>query len=242
MRKIFDILINDKPYPVYSIEGKTHNLGKNNGCPDDWWLLYDEDINESKFLDEMSENSNLIPYIDKGVHRICWEINYRQSNRIKYKWDDYDIRDSGVCTLKANGKEVYKFHSSDLMFAMARVQTLVGELISHPYNFFKPEEDDGRKIFFCGLPAFVYRGWQVGEIKIVPDYSKISKEMWWERYEFYNSNHEDKNYEEFEDELEKDEYDADYELFEEHTNEYYRSDSINWGDALSDGKIYWFRK
>lgn len=242
MRKLFDIFINDKPYTVYDIEDKEHNLGKYNDSPSTWWLLYDEDPSSVKFLNEMEENSKFIPYIDKGVHRICWEINYKQSNYIKYKWEEYDIRNSGVCILKANGREIYKFHSSDLMYAMAHVQILVGKITCHPYNFFEPEKDEGRKIFFCGLPAFVYKGWDVGEIKIKPDYSKIDKESWWKHYEFFNAHHENKEYEEFDDDLDKDEYDADHELFQEHTNEYYYADEINWGDALSDGKIWWFRQ
>lgn len=242
MRKVFDILINDKPYTVYSIEGKEHDLGKSNGCPANWWLHYDDDASSIKLLNEMEENSNLLPYIDRGVHRICWEIIYKQSNYIKYKWDEADIRDSGICIMKANGREVYKFHTSDLMYAMANVQILVGKIISHPYNLLEPEKDEGRKIFFCGLPAFVYKGYEIGEIKIKPDYSNIDKDLWWQRYDFFNSNHEEKSYEEFEDDLEKEEYDADYELFQEHTKEYYDEDMINWGDALNDGKIWWFRK
>lgn len=242
MRKIFDIHINDKPYGVYDIEGKEHNLGRYNDSPATWWLLYDDNPNQVKFINEMEEESNLIPYIDKGIHRICWEINYKQTNYTKFKYDEYDIRSSGICTLKANNREIYKFHSSDLNYAMAQVQVLVGKITCHPYNFFEPEKDDGRKIFFCGLPAFVYKGWEVGEIKIKPDYSKIDKETWWERYELFNSHHENKDDDEFDDELEKEEYDADFELFEGNTSSESFYDEINWGDALSDGKIWWFRK
>jgi hypothetical protein len=108
--------------------------------------------------------------------------------------------------------------------------------------FLEPEKDDGRKIFFCGLPAFVYRGYEVGEIKIIPDYSKISKKSWWRHYELYNSRHEEKSYEEFEDDLDEGNYDMDLESSKDNTNEYYNDDSINWGDALEDGKIWWFRK
>ena len=41
-RKIFDILIRDKPYTVYDIEGYEHEYGKWNGCPTTWWLDYSE--------------------------------------------------------------------------------------------------------------------------------------------------------------------------------------------------------
>ena len=211
-----------------------------NGCPDDWWLDYtkDEEGNylppsSNELLMEISDaniNRKLIPYIDKGVNRICWEIRYEQGHSVKYKWDDPELRSWGSCTLIANGKEVYKFRCSDLQYAMIRVQQLTETIRSHPYNFFNPEEDDGRKIYFQGLPAFVYKGYDLGEIKIRPDYSKISKEKWWELYNAYEST----AYESI-DSIFKDIDDHDTDL------EYMRNDEINWGDALSDGKIKWFR-
>lgn len=236
MRKIFDIYINDKPYPVYDIENKHHNLGRYNDSPTTWWLLFDNDHAEPKLINEMEENSKLIPYLDRGVHRICWEINYKQTNYVKYKWDDYDLRASGECILKANGREVYKFRTSDIMYAMSNVQVLIGKIISHSYNFLEPEKDDGRKIFFCGLPAFVYKGYEVGEIRIKPDYSKLNKKSWWKKYNFYNSHHETYA------ELPDDESEEDYEVFMSESLDYQDNDEINWGDALQDGKIWWFRK
>lgn len=269
MNKLFEISINEKLYPVYQILGKEHSLGTYNGCPSDWWLLYDDDMNESKLLDEMSINSNLIPYIDKGVHRICWEINYKQYNNIRFKYAEYDIRDGGECLIKANGREIYKFISSDLMFAMSKVSVTIQRILGHPYNFLEPEKDNGRKIFFCGLPAFVYQGYEVGEIKIKPDYSVISKKKWWYIYDFYNQMEElnfdneqlDINFDELDnpnlfadpltdetiqeengftsDELMRDET----LLYETPQEEYgYATDIINWGDALEDGKINWFRR
>ena len=247
IRKIFDIYINDIPHPVYQIEGKTHKMGSLNGCPDSWWLYKGkEEIppNSRELLLELSNeefDKNLIPYIDKGVHRICWEINYKQRNSIKYKWDDYDIRSHGLCVLKANGREVYKFSYSDLHQALTKAQVLVNKLMSHPYNFLNPEEDNGRKIFFHGLPAFVQTGYEVGEIRIVPDYEEISKEKWWEIYEFVSDNNMSKFRKEkiltFQGE---DDYD-DSELHKEDINENKEYGSINWGDALSDGNIWWFR-
>jgi hypothetical protein len=242
MRKLFDIYVNDKSYPVYDIEGKEHALGSYNGCPTTWWLLLDGDMDKPKMLDEMSENCNLVPYIDKGVHRICWEINYKQYNRIVTKWSENNIRDGGVCTIKANGRDVYTFNSSDLTSTMANVSVLIEKLMVHPYNFLEPEKDDGRKIFFCGLPAFVFRGYELGEIKIKPDYSNISKEEWWQKYELFNSNHENKNPDDFFDDVDFEEYEADYELFKERLKDYMEDDEINWGNALEDGKIWWFRK
>lgn len=239
MRKVFDIYINDKPFPVLSIEGKKHLLGKNNGCPDTWWLDYtkDEEGNYieqdgTQLLVEMNgKERNLVPYIDKGVHRICWEVIYKQGNSMKFKWDEYSIRSYGTCTLRANGRDVYKFRHSDLQGAMVHVQHLTEKLLSHPYNFFEPERDNGRKIYFKSLPAFVRTGYEVGEIRIEPDYSMLPKEKWWKIYSLF----EGKRYETAES-IFKDVGDDldDYE-------EYQMNDMINWGDALSDGQIDWFR-
>ena len=240
MRRIFDIHINDESFPVFDIEGKEHEYGKHNGCPTTWWLDYTKDENgnyldpeKTQLLVEMSgKERNLIPYIDKGVHRICWEINYKQGNSIRYKWDDYDIRSYGACTIRANGRDVYKFRHSDLHGAMAHVQYLCEKLISHPYNFFQPEKDDGRKIYFKSLPAFVRTGYDVGEIKIEPDYSMLPKKKWWRIYELFGS----KKYESA-DSIFRD----DDETVGEDIDENQNNDMINWGDALSDGHIYWFR-
>jgi hypothetical protein len=34
LHKIFDVAIDGKLYPVYSIPGYEHELGKSNGCPE----------------------------------------------------------------------------------------------------------------------------------------------------------------------------------------------------------------
>lgn len=242
MRKVFDIYINDKPFPVFNIEGKEHNLGKANGCPDTWWLDYTRDEEGNYFpektnslLTEMTGSATerqLLPYIDKGVNRICWEISYKQGHTMKYKWDDCDIRSYGICTMKANGREVYKFRHSDLQAAMREVQNLEEKLISHPYNFFHPENDDGRKIYYKSLPAFVRTGYEVGEIKIEPDYSVLPKEKWWRIYELFN----ERKYESA-DSIFRD----DALIHNDHLEECKRNDMINWGDALSDRWIDWFR-
>lgn len=242
MRKLFDIHINDKPFPVFSIDGKEHLYGKHNGCPETWWLDYTYDVEgnyipleENRLLMEFKcfeEERNLIPYIDKGVQRICWEVIYKQSNYMRHKWDEYDLRGTGGCTLRANGRDVYKFRNSDLHSAMTQVQYLTEKILSHPYNFFKPEEDDGRKIYFRSLPAFVRIGYEVGEIRIQPDYSMISKEKWWKIHDLFQS----RKYESddsifYDDDDEPDDDDLQYEMM----------DMINWGDVLNDGQIWWFR-
>lgn len=240
MRKIFDLYINDNPFPVFSIEGKEHQLGTNNGCPNNWWLDYTRDDegkylfrNDRKVLVEIFEKDRmLIPFIDKGVRRICWEIIYRQKNFTKLKWGEYDIRSHGICVMKANGRDVYKFYCDDLQFAMTKVQYYSEQITCHPYNFFEPEKDEFRKIYFKSLPAFVRTGYDVGEIMIQPDYSILPKEKWWDQYRLFEKKYES------EDSIYLD-HDGDEDPVENILHG--GNDIINWGDALSDGQIGWFR-
>lgn len=234
VNKIFDIMIDGKLYPVYSIPGYEHQLGKSNGCPDTWWLDYsdyeatsdeDGDIHEPYIRE-------LVPYIDLGTHRICWEIRYRQFNRMKYKWDEWDIRNGGTCEMYANGKLVYKFYAREIGYALSRAQSLEVILLEHPFNFLNQEEESGRKIWYYGLPATIRLGSEPGEIGIVPDYSYMSQKEWWDNLEEKKKKIKPKDHKENEDDV----------LDKEYFNEDRRFESwISHGDALWDGMIWWFR-
>lgn len=228
IRKIFEIQIHENMYPVYSIEGYEHNLGKYNGCPDTWWLDY------SQYDTEIGNpERELIPYIDKGVHRVCWEVNYRQFNSSKYKWDEWSIRSGGVCTIKANGKEVYKFHYRDLNGAMAAAQVKIDKMIEHPFNFINPETEIGRKIWYHNLPAKILLGYEPGEIKIEPDLEYMSSKQWWGELERRTTKLTSK--EVSEEEIE------DMEIEQQYFNESKDYGSINHGSVFYDGMINWFR-
>jgi len=229
-RKIFDILIREKLYPVYSIEGYEHNLGKWNGCPDTWWLDYSVYHSDNDY--EVPTIRELIPYIDKGVHRVCWEVNYAQFNSTKYKWDEWSIRNGGICTIKANGKEVYKFHWGDLGGALAEAQHVISKISEHPFNFLNPKEEIGRKIWYYGLPATILLGYEPGEIRINPDLSYMTSDEWWDELEKRKSNIEPPNSTQNEDDL------LDAEHFAEHKD----YGSINHGSVFYDGMINWFRR
>lgn len=216
-RKAFDILIDDKPCPVWDLPDYEHENGKWNGTPTTWWLQYQDE---------------LIPYVDKGVHRICWEICYKQTNHTKYKWDDWDVRSSGRCTIKANGKEIYSFGSSDLGYALGKAQALCIELMEHPYNFLDQNSEEGRKIWYYGLPASIsVNDHHPGEISIVPDLENIDENTWWKKYS----------------ERKKpilpvsEEREQDIIMDEENDEEWRGFGRIGHGDALWDGMINWFR-
>lgn len=233
IHKIFDILIDNKPYPVYSIPGYEHMLGQSNGCPDTWWLdysQYETTIDEDGELNE-PHIRELVPYIDLGAHRICWEIRYRQFNRMKYKWDEWDIRNGGKCEMYANGKLVYSFFSREIGYALSRVQSLEAILMEHPFDFLNQEKENGRKIWYYNLPATIRCGVEPGEIGIIPDYSYMTEKEWWDALEEKKRKIKPQDYKKTQD----DELDEEY--FNERRSNYW----INHGDALSDGMIWWFR-
>lgn len=217
-RPAFKILIRDREHQVWNITGYHHKNGEWNGTPTEWWVEL--------------EGGSLVPYVNIGNHRICWEINFKQSNTVKVKWDDVSIRGNGTCVLKANGREVYSFQCSDLHYAMIKAQKLTVDLVEHPYNFLNPEEEKGRRIWYYNLPARIQPSeYHPGEIRIIPDYIDEYKGhknhwMWWRDYYERSRYKGDKDFSSNE---------------EERLEEAREMGGINHGDVLWDGNIGWFR-
>lgn len=232
MRKLFDVYINSKPYVVYDIEGKEH--AGYNAIPKTWWLYFSKGLPEVEGVTVSKDSLDLHPF-SSSIKRLVWEIKIAEKNSVKEKWGDYDFRSGCWTTMIANGKEVYSFPTLDMEYACARVQVLKHQLMEHPYNFFEPEKERGRKIFFYNLPAMIEPSTAYpGEISIIPEYTKyFPKEIWWKEYSkrsiIRNLNHQDLDAEE------------EIKMDEESLKEDMGYDKINWGDALSDGHIWWFR-
>lgn len=218
-RVAFHILIRDKHYAVYDIPKAYHSLGTANGEPfeDTYFILY---ANE------------WVPFISKGVHRICWEIKYKQTNTAKNKWDEWRFSNSGHCEMWANGILIYEFFGRTLDYSLSKAQYLTVALLEFPgFNFLHPEENEGKKVWWLGLPAIIQlskiRPW---EISIHPDLTEIPKEKWWSLYKERTTNVNNTDTESKEEEKED---------FEEDNSSGY----INWGDAFeAGGRINWFRK
>lgn len=137
--QMFDIVIDNKLYSVYE-RNETHELGRMNGCPDSWWLKY---------------NNEWIPYIDKMVNRPCFEINVKQNNHIKDKWNTKSLRGTCSITIKCNLRTVYQFNTRDIEYGLAKAQVLISDMTEHPFNFMDPESEIGRKIWFYDQPGSI---------------------------------------------------------------------------------------
>ncbi len=219
-RIAYHVLINDKHYAVYDIPDAYHSLGTANGAShEDHYFIY--------YANEWCH------FVSRGVHRICWDIRYKQKNSAKNKWDEWMFRSSGYCEMYANGKLIYAFHSYDLNYALSKAQYLTVALLEFPgYNFLNPEENKDKKVWWYGLPAIVQPKlssypW---EISVYPDYTALPKETWWKEYGNRSSKYNNTDKDDIED-------------HEEDMAEDIHSDSINWGDAFETaGRIDWFRK
>lgn len=219
-RFVYHILIRDQHYAVYDIEKAYHSLGTANGADyeDHYFLRYGNEWH---------------PFVSKGVHRICWEIKYKQTNTTKIKWDELHIRNTGSCEMWANGKLIYEFPARKVEYAMAKASYMTVALLEFAgYDFLHPEKEMDRKVWWLGLPATIKPkiGSYPWEISVHPDYTVLPKEEWWKIYRERTSKVNNTNKEDLEEEKED---------FEEDIH----SDYINWGDAFeAGGRIDWFRK
>lgn len=222
-RKIFDVLIHNKTYDVYDIDGKEH--GGYNGEPKTWWLYFADRMPEGAIPPHDSESWE--PW-HKSINRRLWDIRFKEYNSTKEKWNATQFRSGLNCEMYCNNKLVYSFGTFDMNFAFAKAQYLIVIMSEHPYDFFNSDKNNGRKIWWYGMPATVKvksYGWEIG---VIPDYTTgLEKSAWWKEYLRRRSNINEKI---DENDIQVWDGEDDY------------TDYINWGDALSDQHINWFRK
>lgn len=231
IRKIFSVIIEDRSYDVFDIDGKEHEGW--NDTPKEWWLYYNQQPLPEGLFPPL-DSPDLIPF-HASINRSLWDIKVTQHNYSKEKWGHTQFRNSCSVELWCNKRLVYEFTTGGdyLSFAFAKIQYLQVMLSEHPYNFFEPQKENGRKIYWYGLPATVKVKSYTWEIGIIPDYTAgLDKEAWWKEYKRRKSTVGPLS----------DSQKEDLEMDAEDEDEYQREDYINWGDALSDAHIGWFRE
>lgn len=229
VRKAFQVIIRKKEYDVFDIEGKEHE--GYNDVPKTWWLYFSDRLPEGTLPPHDSEY--FVPY-HVSIERLNWDIKFTQNTSTKEKWGETQFRSNTHCEMWCNGKLVYSFGttggSRGMSFAMAKAQYMQTMLCEHSFNFLDAQKEQGRKIWWYGLPATVgiRSGDEKWEITIIPDYSTgIDKETWWNEFKTRRSN--------INEVVDKD---NDIAVFDEDDD---NKDYINWGDAFSDQNIDWHR-
>jgi hypothetical protein len=202
-----------------------------NGEPLTWWVYTADPLPEGFTPDA---DGAAWEHYHASIQRRLWDIRFTQHNTTKEKWGSLHFNNRTAVQMFCNGKLIYEFGTtgtdSGLSFAMAKVQYLQTALTEHSYNFFEPEENNGRKIWWYGLPATIKVKGYTWEIGIIPDYTAgLDRAAWWAEYGKRSTNFKETNLE-------------DKEMEAEEFEDAERSDYINWGDALSDGHIGWHRK
>lgn len=170
-KKICDVLINNTKYDLVDIPNKEHELGRYNNCSTTLWVKYN---------DFLSDENEYIPWIDLGSNRRCWDIEIKQRNNVKYKWNESRINGDVVIIIKLNNEPVYEFATFKLDYAFNKAQNIIYQLENHPL-FEENDEVIGRKIYYKNLPAIITsKG--VGYVIIEPDCPDEKLDEWWSKY------------------------------------------------------------
>lgn len=215
-RFLWNVNYNGREYPVYDFENR-FNMQTSNGNVNHWWVLWGNEFH---------------PYGDRHTHRTCHTFVFKEYNSAKIKWDEMRTSRGIHVTILANDKAILNFTvGGDMGYAMARAQYMIVKMQEHSYNFYKPEENQNRPIYYYNLPARIRNKSEPGEIAIIPDYVEgWDKKSWWKEY--YNRSTR-KPY--LKSDIE------DFEMEKEDFEESQQQEYINWGSALSDQNIYWHR-
>lgn len=224
MYKMFSVIINDKEYDVYRIDEKSHD-----GTEKNWWIYYSDKLPDG-----------IIPAVDSDylepwhpwIPRHSWDINFKQNTTSRRKDGELRYSNHTFCEMWYNKRLVYKFDvfggSEGMNFAMSKANNLQVILREHSYHFLWPEQMQGRKICYYGLPATIeVNSNETWKMRIIPDYSLIDKESWWKGY---------KN------KISKFVVDENWAYMEEDwIIQYMEDDYINIVDILEAENIYWHR-
>ena len=217
IRLVFHIIVNGNKRQVLDIPGKEHD-GLNDS-PKTWWLYTGQcDTFGNSFVIDMCK---MIPYDKASMNSNSWDIRITQPQTFKSKFDSVRVTNTTHVTMSVNKVKVYEFDtfgdSKGLDYAMNKASVLRTTLTEHPYDFLNPETEKGRKIYYLGLPAIVQPKYNMTwEIMIYPDTSEIDMNTWL------------KLHDERSDVLKI-------------TSKMTSMEYINYGDALDDKYINWFR-
>lgn len=122
MRKTFIVIIRDKSYDVYDIEGKEH---ESDGVKSTYWLYYSEQMQDG--IAPPIDSEHFKPY-HKWIERLTWDISFKQKTTTKIKWDELRFSSHTQCEIRCNNKLIYSFGTTGgargLSFAFAKAQYL----------------------------------------------------------------------------------------------------------------------
>lgn len=143
----WDVVLNDKPYQLYRIEGYIHTIGGQYG-ENEYWCCP---------LGEEPTFENLLEF---NGHACCWGFKVEEYNYTRYKHGEGELCRGTKCEIYRNGEVVYELRG-DINYVSNKAITLIQEIQEHPLSF--PERDHinkeiiGRKIWWNDQPGVITR-------------------------------------------------------------------------------------
>lgn len=154
-----DLVLYDKPYNVYRVEGYNHTIRGYE--PINLWTCPS---------DEEPTYQNLIQFSGKAP---TWGITFEETNYIKSKWYETEIRKSGVCWITRNGEKFYCVTGRDMDYCLAKAQYFLVRLMEEiPFYFHErnwQQQAIGMKIWYDNKPAVIGGFSSDNEIRIVDE-------------------------------------------------------------------------
>ena len=155
----YDLVMYGKPYNVYRVHGYNHTIRGHE--PIDLWACPS---------DEEPTYENLIQFNGEAP---TWGVMFDQTNYIKSKWDETEVRSSGKCWITRNGEKFYNVGGRTMDYALAKAQYFLVRLFEeHPFYFNErnwKEQAIGMKIWYDGEPAVVGGFNSSNEIEVVDE-------------------------------------------------------------------------
>lgn len=140
----WDINVRGIDYKCFRIKGYIHSIGGKWGENDYWCCPRTEDPTPN----------NLIEF---NGYTTRYEIQVKENNYIKTKWDESEVENSVSCHILRNDKEFYSFVCRDTAYAWAKAYSLIESTIKEGvidfwrFNYIE-EEIIGRHIWYKGQP------------------------------------------------------------------------------------------
>lgn len=140
----WDINIQGVDYKCFRIEGYVHSIGGKWG-ENDYWCC------------PRTENPTAENLIEFNGYTTRYEIQIKENNYIKTKWDESEVRGSVSCHILRNDKEFYSFVSRDAAYTWAKAYSIIESTIKEGViNFCRfdyiEKEIIGRHIWYRGQP------------------------------------------------------------------------------------------
>jgi hypothetical protein len=167
-KKIGQVLIRGFKYDLLDIPGKEHNK---NGYKSTTWIKKEKDL----FTDE----TEYIPWLDKGTNKDCWGVVIKQGNSMKFKYNEWDIQGHTSVIITYNNEDIYEFTTDNLEYAFNESQNKIYKLKQLPLNFDNGKSDVGRKVYYKGLPAKIATRFVDGSLILHPDCKDEDLVNWW---------------------------------------------------------------